>query len=74
MPQNATVPPQSSQSDSRGANQPATTTRPSTSGSTKIPTATGLGERNIRYSPIRATIHDSSISDSNGVVTGHRDS
>ena len=53
----------------RGANQPATITRPSTSGSTNIPTATGLGERTIRYSPIKATIHDSTMTDSNAVVT-----
>ena len=59
----------SSQSDCRGANQPAMITRPSTSGSTNIPAATGLGERTIRYSPIKATIHESTMTDSNGVVT-----
>ena len=48
-----------------GANQPAATTRPSTSGSTNTPTATGLGERTIRYRPISARIHDSTSSDSN---------
>ncbi len=64
------MPPQSIQSDSRGANQPAPITRPSTRGSTNIPTATGLGERTIKYRPIRATIHDSSISEPNAVATG----
>ena len=43
---------------------PPTTTRASTSGSTNTPTATGLGDRTIRYSPISATIHDSTSSDS----------
>ena len=49
----------SSQSDSRGANQPAATTRPRTSGSTNRPTATFRGQWTIRYRPIRATIQDS---------------
>ena len=50
-------------------NQPAIITRPSTSGSTNIPMATGLGECTTKYSPINATIHESTINDSNGVVT-----
>ena len=37
VPQNAIVPPHSTQSDCRGENQPAMMTRPSTKGSTKHP-------------------------------------
>ncbi len=69
-PQNWIVPPQSSQSDCRDANSPAPTTNPSTSGSTNIPTATGRGERNVRYSPIRAMIQERSISEPNALATG----
>ena len=72
-PRTRVAPPQSSPSrPSRGARPPATTTRASTSGSTNSPTATGRGERTIRYRPISARIHDRTSSDSNTVVTGSR--
>ena len=45
-------------------------TSATTSGKTNVPTATGRGDRTIRYSPIAAKIHDSTSSDSNGVVIG----
>ena len=70
VPQNAVAPPQWLQSACRGANGPRRPPGPAPAAARTRPTATGLGERTIRYSPISATIHDSTSSDSNAVVTG----